>query len=288
MALKGKKAEVIKAQKPKVLLYGAPGSGKTTFLLDAPSCYYMDTEGGATQPQYREKLKKSGAAYFGKEEGSQDFHTLVQEVKALATEEHPYKVLAMDSYSKVFNMTIAASEAKGVSSEFSKSKKDAVAKTRQLQVWLERVDMAVFLVCHSKDKWENGSVTGKTFDGHDKLEYDLDLSLEVTRANGVTRAKVRKSRLEGFPEDAEFELTWAEFASRAGEVIERKAAQFKVASPEQIAKVKALLAVVKVPEDWEDKAFAKEGVTSWAEMPAERVEAAIKALEKAATGVNNG
>jgi hypothetical protein len=284
MALKGKKPEVVKAQKPKVILYGLPGQGKTWFTLDAPDHYYMDTEGGATQPQYRKKLISAGATYYGKDEGSQDFSSVVSEVRALATESHAYKTLTMDSYSKVYNMTIAAAEAKGVSSEFAKSKQDANKATRQLQTWLERVDMTVFLVCHAKEKWAGGTVTGYTFDGLAKLEHDLDLSLEVTRKDGITRAKVRKTRLEGFPEGAEFELTWAEFAKRAGTVIDRKADVFVIATPEQVAEMKALMDTVKMPEGWEDKALAKEGVTAWDEMASERIQAAIVAVKKYAAG----
>lgn len=280
MALKGKKPEVIKAQKPKVILYGLPGVGKTWLTLDAPGNYYMDTEGGAVQPQYRKKLQAAKATYFGKDEGSQDFSAVVQEVKALATEKHDFKTLTIDSYSKVYGMAIAASEARGVTSEFAKSKQDANKATRQLQTWLERVDLTVFLVCHAKEKWQGGTVTGYTFDGLAKLEHDLDLSLEVTRQNGVTRATVRKTRLEGFPEGATFELTWAEFAKRAGDVIERKAEAFIVATQDQVDELKALLGVVKVPEGWEDKALAKEGVTEWAEMSSERIQAAIEALKK--------
>lgn len=279
MALKGRKPEVIKAQKPKVILYGLPGVGKTWFTLDAPGSYYMDTEGGAVQPQYREKLKASKAIYFGKEEGSQDFSEVVSEVKALATEPHDHKVLVIDSYSKLYNMSIAASEAKGVSSEFAKSKQDATKSTRQLQTWLERVDMAVFLVCHAKEKWANGAVVGSTFDGLAKLEHDLDLSLEVTRKNGVTTATVRKTRILGFPEGASFELSWAEFAKRSGEVINRKADVFVVATEAQVTELKSLLDTIKTPDGWEDKALAKEGVTSWDEMSSERIQAAIDVLK---------
>lgn len=280
MALKAKKPEIIQAAKPKVILYGLPGVGKTWLTLDAPGNYFIDTEGGAVQPQYREKLQKSGAMYLGKEEGSQDFSTVVKEVMGLSTEKHNFKTLTIDSYSKLYNMSIAASEAKGVSSEFAKSKQDATKATRQLQTWLERVDMTVFLVCHAKEKWANGAVVGSTFDGLAKLEHDLDLSLEVTRKNGVTKATVRKTRLLGFPEGAEFELTWPEFAKRAGDVIKREASVFVVATSEQVAELKDLLSKVKTPEGWEDKALAKEGVTSWDEMASERIQAAIDALRK--------
>jgi hypothetical protein len=279
MALRGKKPEVIKDQKPKVLLYGAPNAGKTKFTLEIPNNYFFDHEGGAVRPQYRQALLDAGATYFGKEEGSQDFSTVLEEVKALATEKHNFKAATFDSYSKLYNMSIAASEAKGVSSEFAKSKQDATRATRQLQLWLERVDMAVFLICHSKEKWVGGQVVGHTFDGYAKLEYDLDLVLEVSRVNKVTRATVKKTRISGFPEGESFDLTWAEFAKRSGDVINRKAEAFVLATPEQVSELKALMDTIKTPEGWEDKALAKEGVTSWDEMASERIQAAIDVLK---------
>ncbi len=284
MALKGRKPEVTKIQKPKVLLYGAPNAGKTRFTLSIPRHYFFDHEGGATQPQYIAELKKAKATYFGKEEGSQDFGAVVDEVKALATEEHDFQAVTFDSYSKLYNMSIAASEARGVSSEFAKSKQDATKATRQLQLWLERLDMAVFLICHSKEKWVGGQVVGHTFDGYAKLEYDLDLVLEVSRVNKVTKATVKKTRLLGFPEGETFDLTWEEFAKRSGEVINRKAEVFVLATPAQVTELKALMDVVKTPEDWEAKALAKEGVTSWDEMASERIQAAIDTLKSKQTG----
>ena len=51
--------------KPKILIFGKPGVGKTWTSLDFPSVYYIDTEGGADLNHYTDKLKKAGGVYFG-------------------------------------------------------------------------------------------------------------------------------------------------------------------------------------------------------------------------------
>ena len=54
--------------KPKMLIYGKPGVGKTWAALDFPSVYYMDTEGGADLEHYTDKLLAAGGMYFGPEQ----------------------------------------------------------------------------------------------------------------------------------------------------------------------------------------------------------------------------
>ena len=45
--LKAKDPVNAEPSKPKMLIFGKPGVGKTWGALDFPSCYYIDTEGGA-------------------------------------------------------------------------------------------------------------------------------------------------------------------------------------------------------------------------------------------------
>ena len=63
-ALKAKAPEEVKPTKPKMLISGESGVGKTMFALDFPKPYLFDTEGGATREQYQDKLKKSGALVY--------------------------------------------------------------------------------------------------------------------------------------------------------------------------------------------------------------------------------
>lgn len=119
--------------KPKVLVFGKSGIGKTWTSLDFPNVYYIDTESGADLGHYTDKLKKSGGAYLGVDQGSLSFDTVLEQVQALATEKHPYKTLVIDSISKLFNTEIATEMEKlGDKDVYGASKKPAVAYMRRL------------------------------------------------------------------------------------------------------------------------------------------------------------
>ena len=91
----------------KCLVYGNPGVGKTWTALDFPTVYFIDTEGGANLPHYTNKLEAAGGVYLGPAEGANDFATVLDQVRALAEEEHGFRTLVIDSISKLFNDTVA-------------------------------------------------------------------------------------------------------------------------------------------------------------------------------------
>ena len=189
--------------KPKILIYGKAGAGKTYAALDFPKAYYIDSEGGATLPKYTEKLTKSGGAYFGVEQGSLSFDSVLDEIRALATEQHDYKTLIIDSVSKIYNTEIAKTAAKlaehNKEDAFGLSKKPAIAYVKQLISWISRLDMNVILIAHETQEWSRGEAIGVTFDCFNKIEYELDLVLQVLFQGGARTAFIRKSRFESFP-----------------------------------------------------------------------------------------
>jgi hypothetical protein len=270
--------------KPKVLIFGPPGTGKTWTSLDFPAVYYIDTEGGASLPQYQRKLKAAGGVYFGREDGSGDFGSVIAEVQALATEKHPYLTLVIDSFSKLYLSAAAVAEVT-VGNDFGKDKKEAQKPTRRLLSWIDRLDMNVVLVCHAKEKWVRSGKElvseGQTYDGWDKMEYDLHLCLEVCRDGS---AAVHKTRLDGFKRGDRFPWKFSEFERRAGSaVMLRPPAVVELATPEQVAHVKKLLQTVRVADDWEEKVLQKANAASWAEMDAAKAAACISHLTALAT-----
>src|ERR1700744_4215741 len=118
-AIDPKKAE---QTKPKILIFGKPGVGKTFVSLDFPSCFYIDSEGGATREHYSDKLAKAGGSYLGLEQGSLDFDLVISQVQALATEKHHYKTLIIDSFTKLYN-EFAAIAADKFGDDFGRDKK---------------------------------------------------------------------------------------------------------------------------------------------------------------------
>lgn len=246
--------------KPKILIYGKPGVGKTWASLDFPKVYYIDTEGGADLQHYTDKLKASGGMYLGPEQGSLDFDTVISQIQALATEEHGFKTLVIDSISKLYNTAISdEAERLGDKDAFGASKKPAIASMRRLVSWLTRIDMNVVLIAHEKPEWGvdakgQRSEIGNTFDAWDKLEYELHLCLNIIKAGPARNAKIRKSRLLGFPDGEIFKWSYKDFADKYGkDVIEKDGKAIVLATVEQIAEIKKLMSVIKLPPDQLDK-----------------------------------
>jgi hypothetical protein len=275
--LKAKDPKDTEPSKPKIMIIGAPGVGKTYTSLDFPTSYYYDTEGGANRSHYTDKLKKSGGVYMGPEDGTLDSQTLIDQLQALATEEHPYKTLIIDSISKIFNKIITdESERLKDKDVFGASKKPAIAWMKRVVNWINKLDMSVIFIAHEKTNWVDGESEGVTADVWDKLEYELDLSMRIQKQGASRVAIPRKSRLLGFEEGKSFPWSYEEFAARYGkDVIERKAKIIVLATPEQVAQIKLLLEHMKVTDEQIAKMYSQAGVTDWSEMTTESIEKAI-------------
>ncbi len=273
--LKAKDPKSAEPSKPKLLIFGKPGVGKTWGSLDFPSCYYIDTEGGANLEHYTDKLKKAGGAYMGPEDGALDFKVVTEQFEALATEKHAFKTIIVDSISKLYNTAIAT-EANRLKDKdaFGASKKPAIQAMRQLVSWVNRVDMNVLFIAHSKSEWGLNAAgerveIGQTFDAWDKLEYELHLCLEIAKRGPERTAKVRKSRLTGFPDASTMPWSYTEFATRYGrDVIEGTVKSIVLASPEQVAELEKLCGVIRVSDEEKEKWFTKAGVEAFSELDA--------------------
>jgi len=282
--------EAVEPKKPKILIFGPPGVGKTWTSLDFPSVYYIDTEGGADLAHYRDKLRKAGGMYFGPDQGSLDFDTVIGQIEALATEQHHYKTVVIDSITKLFATAISDEQARlGDADAFGASKKKPVGQMKRLIRWLNRADMNAIVIAHQKDVWGKNDkgqqeVVGQSFDGWDKLEYELHLILRISKIGAGESAKrfanIGKSRLTGFPEGSKIEWSYREFAERYGkDVIEKEAAPVILATPEEVAEVLHLLTVVKLQDGTTEKWFTKAGVDSFEEMSSETIQACIAHLK---------
>jgi hypothetical protein len=274
-------------KKPKILIYGKPGAGKTWASLDFPGCYYIDTEGGANLEHYTDKLKASGGVYMGPEQGSLDFQTVIEQVQALGTESHKFKSIVIDSVSKLFNTAIAVeAERLGDKNAFGADKKPAVANMRRLVNWLSRVDMNVILISHEKPEWGLNAKgerveIGNTFDCYDKLEYELDLCLNVIKAGPTRIARIRKSRILNFKDGEVFPWSYEDFSRLYGkEVIEKTSVALELATPQQLDEMQKLLTVVRLPDGQEEKWLAAAQVSGWQEMTSSRIAAAIAHIKR--------
>jgi len=262
------KPPVGKTKRAKIILSGRAGVGKTYFALDFPSCYYIDVEGSAERDHYAQKLAKAGGVYFGQDEGSQDYETVIEEIVTLATVEHEYKTVVIDSFSKLYATAAGIAEEK-VGSDFGRDKKEANRPTRRLIRWIDRLDMNVILICHQADKWGKDakgeqSVIDTTFDGMKRLEYELDLWIEIIKEGKSRKGRVRKSRLLGFVEGERFELDYKDFAERYGKKLINADHQVthQTATPEQASNLITLCRDAGIPTTQIDKWCEKAGVES--------------------------
>lgn len=264
--LRGRDPATVEPSKPKIVVYGMPGVGKTWTAIEFPNVYYIDTEGGADLDHYRKKLSESGASYLGPDDGALDFPTVLEQVQALATEDHDRKTLVIDSLSKLFNNQITLTQermvreaaAKGKeydpAQDFGASKKEAIGYMRRLLAWIDKLDMNVILIHHQKEQWKDGKVVGTTFDGWDKLEYELHLVLRIAKNGPIRTAYIGKTRLAQFKDGESFPWSFAEFSTRYGaDVIGRATQRANLCTEAQRTEYADLLLKVKVPVETLDK-----------------------------------
>lgn len=281
MALKAKQPIDVRPTKPKFMISGESGVGKTMFALEFPKAYLIDSEGGATRQQYQERLKKTGGAYFGKEEGSQDFRAVIEEVKQLCTTKHEFKTLIIDSFTYLYMLEASEAEAKG-GSDFGRDKKMANIPTRQLISVLEKCDLNIILVCHSKTKWERRGKdiidTGSTFDGYDKLEYILDLWVELNK--GGKTFTVKKSRVQSLIQGDSYPLSYEKFAELYGkEIVERESVPVTLANSAQLTQLAGLIEALNITEEQQEKNLKKLNADTWAELTESDIQIVIESLQ---------
>lgn len=292
MALRGKKPEAV-AKRLKALFFGPAGVGKTTAAIQFPKPYLIDTERGAENDQYVKMLQASGGAYLF----TTDFDEMVDETKSLLTEKHDYRTLVIDPLTVLYNdlldksiKRIAQQERKDEDDKevtaFGRHKQAADRKIKHLLNLLLRLDMNVIITSHQKAKWEKDASgtakeTGATFDCYSKLDYLFDLVFQIQKRGTERKGIVVKTRCESFPEGDVFPFSYDQIAERYGrEILERRANTEVLASPEDVAELTRLVELLKTPSDivekWLDKAMAE----TFAEMPADKIQACISHLKK--------
>lgn len=284
--LRAKDPKEAEPSKPKIILFGASGVGKTWFTLSFPSIYYIAPEDGANRKHYTDRLKAGGGVYLGPEDGALDFDTVIEQTKALATEKHPYKTVAYDSISKLFNNAVQKeADRLGDKNGFGADKKYAIGQMRRLVAQISRLDMNVLFIAHEAAEWGNDDKgnrveVGKIPDVWNKLIYELDLALHAQKRGPKRVAVTRKSRLLGFPEGESFDLDYDAFAERYGkDVIEREVQSIILATPEQVAQLIHLCELLKIEEATKEKWFEKYNAEKFEEFTSTDAAKIIEALK---------
>jgi hypothetical protein len=242
--------------------------------MDFPRPYYIDAEGGARLGHYQAKLLKSGGVYFGPEDGANDFNSVVEQIKALATEKHEFQTLVIGSITKLYQTAIAQeAERLGDKDGFGASKKPAIKQLRSMFNWIMRIDMNVVLEAHEVIEWgknpknDQREEIGQNPDVWEKVVYEMDLVLRLEK-HGMSRYAIpKKSRLLGFPEGDRFACDYEAFADRYGrDFIQAPVVPIELATPEQVADIVTLLDILKIEESALEKIMKKAGAENWSEL----------------------
>lgn len=279
--LRARKPKATKRGRARILVFGPPKNGKSHGLSGFKNALYIDAEGGALEPQYQTQMESAGSMYVGPDEGSQDHEKILAAMKSLSTSKHKFTTIIYDSLSKLFDTQVATDTdrmtiaGRDMEKTYGAEKKGAIRFVRRLIRWADMLDMNLILVCHAKDKWENGQVTGTTFDGWPKLEYELHVALNVVNRKAIVTA----TRYDEFPKGSSFDWNYAEFAKRYGsQEIESASTPVAIATPEQVAQLESLLSVRKDAEVLTEKWLKAADADSFADMKAEQVAKCIEFL----------
>ena len=268
--LRARKPEAV-TKRLKLFMFGPAGVGKTTAAIQFPNSYVIDCEKGAEN--YDKLITASGSAVFQ----TTDMHDVIAEVKALLTEKHDFRTLVIDPITTVYNDLLEKCELK-VGTDFGRHYGEANKIMKRLANLIMALDMNVVVTAHSKKEYgDNLKVLGHTFDGWRQLDYWFDLVIELGKKGKKRFAKVAKTRVDSFPDEDVFEWSYDAVKKRYDiAVLEKPATQVALASPQQVAQIKELLNIVRLPEGTTDKWLAKAGVDVWEDMSTETIQKCIE------------
>lgn len=275
--------DVIK--RPKILLFGEAGVGKTLAACQFPRNYLCDGEKGAENEQYVEYLTKAHSALWQ----SVDADELVAEIRTLLTEDHEFRTVTIDPITTYYADLLDKGERK-VGTEFGRHYTEAAKTMRRLINLLMALDMNVIVTCHAKNEYGDAmKKIGVTFDGWKKLDYVFDLVLQLERRGKTRVAIVRKTRIKAFPDGDVFDWSYDEIAKRCGlATVEAKSKPSVLATPEQVEKLNALLGTVQLPEGTADKWLTKANVDVFADMSCEQITKCIAYCDKKIVAATKG
>lgn len=289
--LRAKKPET-KEKRLKMFIYGPAGVGKTIAALQFPEAYIIDTEKGTDF--YSDTINQSKSVVF-QSSSSDEIKT---EIKNLLTEKHDYKTLIIDPITILY---MALQEKWNLIFEkHAKTQKEAEIQDFGMRYWskvkseykaLQRLimalDMNVIITSHQKDVYGQGfSKVGVTWDSMKGDDYLFDYVFQIAKngSNETPRKAIKiKERSEigkeKFPEN--FIWSYENFLKFYGkEILEKTATPVKMASKEQIEKMKRLSETINLDQNTIAKWFQKANVDEWEEMNDEQITKCISYIEK--------
>jgi hypothetical protein len=298
-------------QRLKLFLFSKSGCGKSFFATQFPKAYYIDCEGRIKRQLYVDHLNKNGSVVWQ----TDSFDELLKEIKVLASCKHDYQTLVIDSITPIYTKTIAECRAKllgnkpdnGQKIAFGLDYQKAKAKFKGLVDLLRQLDMNVVITAHSKDVWDDDSVSGTTFDAYDKFDYFsevvMEAKLEKDEKDNTYKYKaiITKSTIGSLAPNMKIDFSYAVFKK----LYEKELAHFTpkpvLLTEEQVPlqksaqvhpipqgpkvkeetrnHLKFLVAQCQIAQDVVNKWFAKAGVSKFDDFTEEQATRIIDKLE---------
>lgn len=281
MALTAQAPEAIQPRL-KLFMYGEPGVGKTMASIQFPNSYIIDSERGTDH--YASIIRASGSVVLH----TKSHNELVDQLRALVSEKHDYRTLVIDPITTIYSELLDEAEQK-VGDQNARHFGEAHKHMKRIANLLTALDMNIVVTAHAKPEYgPNLMKMGMTFDGWRRLPYLFDVVVQLVREGRGERARrmarVEKSRIPSFPDGDYFEWSYDAVTQRyEAATLERKPEAVALAEPEQVRRVRQLLAQLS-PDRVEtlkiDRWFSKAGVTEWQDMPAEVIEKCVHRLEQ--------
>ena len=270
MALKARKPETVE-KRLKMFLFGSYKVGKTIAALNFPRSYVIDTERGTVHDQYTRLMSEKGSEVLY----TSDVEDVISEIRTLSTERHGFQTLVIDPVTTLETDLIERAEKKyGAGDMRIWGERDRTLK-RALNL-MNILDMNVIVTAHGKiDYGQNMVRLGTTFDAWKRWPYHFDLIIEMEKRGADRVALVRGSRIEAFKEGETFVWSYEEFLSRYP-IIAKPVTPVLLASDEQVAEIKRLVDIVRLPDGTIEKWFTKAGVDCYEDMNSSAIQKCIE------------
>ena len=272
MALRAKKPETVE-KRLKMFLFGSYKVGKTTAALHFPSAYIIDGEKGTVHDQYGKLMEKNGSVVMH----TADVDEVIEEVRTLGIEKHSYRTIVIDPITTIESDLIEKAEKEfGAGDMRIWGKRDRQLK--RLVNLLNRLDMNVIVTAHGKiDYGQNMARLGTTYDGWKRWPYVFDLIVELERRGTERVAIVRGTRIETFADGEVFPWSYPEFQRRYP-IIDKDPIPVVLATADQVAELRRLIEIVRLPEGTTEKWLVAAGVDCFEDMDGDKIAKCIASV----------
>lgn len=293
MALRAVKP-VVKQPRLKTLIYAGEGSGKTHFCCSFPDAYYIDTEGLGDYSHFVEMIRGNNSDLVYLTELSE----IIKEVTELLSTKHNYKTLVIDSISFPYGW-LSQIEADRLGkknpltegTEYGANLAKAKRLTFHLGILLSRLDMNVIVTAHEKSKFAENKEIGKVYDITDKMAYSLGSVWNLKVMGASRRLFINKSRYKDMKigESLDFDDGYNTIKNIFGEeIFKRESKAEELATKEQVALFKHLVAILNISEERVNKLLTTANALTINEMNKDVIQTVIDKLQQQTQGQPQG